>query len=258
MTSGWVFLVTFASTVGGMLLGTVLRALLPAAALNTETKEVVRLGVGLLATLSAVAISLMIASAKTSYDTQDAHFRQFSADVILTDQLLGQYGPAAVEIRKLMRIAVPAALDRIWREKAEGAPQNTAFSTGSVAEQIYSAIDALSPANDAQRLLKPRVEQAAADIARARLLMFAEVDSPIQRPFLLILVFWLTVIFISFSLFVEPGPVVLVAMLVFALSVASALFLVADLSRPFAGLMQISNEHLREALAPLNEGAARN
>jgi hypothetical protein len=251
MTSGWVFLVTFGSTVGGMLLGAVLRAWLPAAYLNSETKEVVRLGVGLLATLSAVAISLMIASAKTSYDTQDAHFRQFSADVILTDQLLGQYGSGAVDIRKLMRIAVPAALDRIWREKAEGA-QNTAFSTSSVAEQLYAAINALAPANDAQRLLKPRIEQAAGDIARARLLMFADVDSPIQRPFLLILVFWLTVIFISFSLFVEPGPVVLAAMLIFALSVASALFLVADLSRPFAGLMQISNEHLREALAPLN------
>ena len=82
--------------------------------------------------------------------------------------------------------------------------------------------------------------------------MFADVDTPIQRPFLLILVFWLTVIFISFSLFVEPGPLVLIAMLVFALSVASALFLVEDLSRPFVGLMQISNEHLREALAPLN------
>lgn len=252
MASGWVFLVTFASTVGGMLLGMVLRACLPAAYLNSETKEVVRLGVGLLATLSAVAISLMIASAKTSYDTQDAHFRQFSADVILTDQLLAQYGPEAVDIRKLMRIAVPAALDRIWHEKAVGAPQNNAFSASSVAEQIYGAIDALSPGNDAQRLLKPRIGQAAADIARARLLMFADVDTPIQRPFLLILVFWLTVIFVSFSLFAEPGPVVLAATLIFALSVSSALFLVADLSRPFAGLMQISNEHLRDALAPLN------
>ena len=251
MTSGWVFLVTFAATAGGMLLGMVLRAGLPAAYLNSETKEVVRLGVGLLATLSAVAISLMIASAKTSYDTQDAHFRQFSANIILTDQLLAQYGPEAVEIRKLMRIAVPAALDRIWREKAVGAQQN-AFSTSSVAEQIYDAIEALSPANDAQRLLKPRIEQAAADIARARLLMFADVDTPIMTPFLLILVFWLTVIFISFSLFVEPGAIVVIALLIFALSVASALFLVADLSRPFAGLMQISNEHLREALAPLN------
>jgi hypothetical protein len=65
-------------------------------------------------------------------------------------------------------------------------------------------------------------------------------------------VFWLTVIFVSFSLFIDPGPVIAVALVVFALSIASALFLVADLSRPFSGLMQISNEHLRDALAPLN------
>ena len=252
MTSGWVFLVTLAATLGGAVLGAVLRARLPAARLDTETRDVVRLGVGLLATLSAVAISLMIASAKTSYDTQDAHFRQFSADVILTDQLLAQYGPEAAGIRKLMRQAIPAALDRIWAEKAVGAPQGNAFTPSSAAEQIYDAIEALAPVSDAQRVLKPRIEQAAGEIARARLLMFADVDTPIQRPFLLILVFWLTVIFVSFSLFVEPGPVIAVALLVFALSISSALFLVADLSRPFAGLMQISNQNLRDALGPLN------
>jgi len=252
VTSSWVFLVTLAATLGGTVLGALLRRWLPAAHLNAETRDVVRLGTGLLATLSAVAISLMIASAKTSYDTQDAHFRQFSADVILTDQLLAQYGPEAIGIRKLMRQAVPAALDRIWAEKASGAPQNHAFTTSSAAEQIYSGIEALAPANDAQRQLKPRIEQASGDIARARLLMFADVDTPIQKPFLLILVFWLTVIFVSFSLFVDPGPVIAVALLVFALSISSALFLVADLSRPFAGLMQISNQNLRDAIGPLN------
>jgi hypothetical protein len=252
VTSGWVFLVTLVSTLGGAVLGVVLRRSLPMRHLSDETRDVVRLGAGLLATLSAVAISLMIASAKTSYDTQDAHFRQFSADVILTDQLLAQYGPEASGIRKLMRQAVPAALDRIWAEKAAGAPQGGAFTTSSAAEQIYTAIEGLTPANDAQRQLKPRIEQAAGEIARARLLMFADVDTPIQRPFLLILVFWLTVIFASFSLFVDPGPVLAVALLVFALSISSALFLVADLSRPFAGLMQISNQNLRDALGPLN------
>jgi hypothetical protein len=252
VTSGWVFLVTLAATLGGAVLGAVLRRWLPEAYLNTETRDVVRLGVGLLATLSAVAISLMIASAKTSYDTQDAHFRQFSADVILTDQLLAQYGPEAVGVRKLMRQAIPAALDRIWAEKAIGAPQGNAFTPSSAAEQVYDAIETLAPVSDVQRLLKPRIEQASNEIARARLLMFSDVDTPIQRPFLLIVVFWLTVIFVSFSLFVEPGPVVAVALLVCALSFASALFLVADLSHPFAGLMQISNQHLRDALAPLN------
>ena len=112
MTSGWVFLVTFASTMAGAGFGMVLRTRLPAAYLSPEIKEVVRLGAGLLSTLAAVVISLMIASAKSSYDTQDAHFRQLAAHIVLVDQLLAHYGPEAVEIRKLMRQAVPIATAR--------------------------------------------------------------------------------------------------------------------------------------------------
>ena len=235
----------------GVVFGMMLRARLPRGYLSAETKEVIRLGAGLLATLTAVVISLMIASAKASYDTQDAHFRQLATNLVLTDQLLAQYGVEAAGVRKLMRKAVPAAMDRIWREKATSSPQDTAFTANSLAEQLHYAIETLSPGNDAQRALKLRIVEASADIARARLLMFADSDKPIMTPFLLILIFWLTVIFTSFSLFVEPGALVGAALLIFALSVSSALFLVADLSQPFAGLMQISKEPLKNVLTPL-------
>lgn len=252
MTSGWIFLITFASTMAGVALGLTLRARLAPRYFSPETKEVVRLGAGLLATLAAVVISLMIASAKASYDAQDGHFRQLAAHLVLADQLLAQYGPEAIDVRKLMRQAVPAAMDRIWREKATSSPQNTAFTASSLAEQLHNAIETLSPVSDTQRALKSRIVEASGDIARTRLLMFADSDKPIMTPFLLILIVWLTVIFTSFSLFVEPGVIVGAALLIFALSVSSALFLVADLGQPFAGLMQISNVQLRDSLAPLN------
>jgi hypothetical protein len=236
---------------GGAALGMLLRVRLPARQLSPETRDVVRLGASLLATLAAVVISLMIASARSSYDTQDGHFRQLAAYLVETDQLLAQYGPEAIEVRILMRQAVPAAIDRIWREEAAGT-QDSAFTAASLAEQLYNAIDALSPANDAQRALKLRIAQASTEIARTRLLMFADSDKPVLTPFFLILIFWLTVIFTSFGLSVEPGAVAGIALLVFALSVASALFLVADLSQPFAGVMQIPKEQLRHTLAPLN------
>ena len=251
MTSGWTFLLSFASIVAGVVLGMTLRARLPANKFGHDTKEVIRLGAGLLATLAAVVISLMIASAKSSYDIQDAHFRQLAAYLVEADQLLAQYGPEATPVRRLMRQNVPAAMDRIWNEKAT-ASQNTAFTASSLAEQLYNAIEALSPVNDAQRSLKSRIVQASNDIARTRLLIFADGDKPILTPFLLILIVWLTVIFTSFGLFVEPGAVAWTALLVFALSVSSALFLVADLSQPFAGLMQISKDQLRHTLTPLN------
>jgi hypothetical protein len=250
LTSGWTFLLSFLSIVAGIMLGMTVRTRFPHR-VGHDTKEVIRLGAGLLATLAAVVISLLIASAKSSYDTQDSHFRQLSAYLVETDQLLAQYGPEAMAVRKLMRESVPAAMDRIWNEKAT-ALQNTAFTANSLAEQLHTAIDALSPVNDAQRALKSRIVQAGNEIARTRLLIYADGDKPILTPFLLILIVWLAVIFMSFGMFVEPGAVAWAALLVFALSVSSALFLVADLSQPFAGLMQISKEQLRDTLVSLN------
>lgn len=251
MTSGWTFLLSFTSIVAGIVLGMKLRARIPAPSLGRDTKEVIRLGTGLLATLAAVVISLLIASAKSSYDAQDAHFRLLAAHLVETDQLLAQYGPEAIPVRKLMRQNVPAAMDRIWNERAT-ASQGNAFTANSLAEQLHTAIEALSTANDAQRSLKLRIVQASNEIARTRLLIFADGDRPILTPFLLILIVWLTVIFASFGMFVEPGAVAWTALLVFALLISSALFLVADLSQPFAGLMQISKEQLRHTLAPLS------
>ena len=248
MTSGWIFLISVVALTAGVAFGMMLRDRLPKQHLD-GAKEVVRLGAGFLATLSAVLISLMITSAKSSYDTQDGHFRTLAAYLVETDQLLVQYGPETLQIRILMRQAVPAAIDRIWREKRAGA-QDSAF-TSALAEQIGGAIATLSPANDAQRALKRRIEAASDAIARTRLLMFADGEAAIPMPLLLILIFWLAVVFASYSLFAEPGRIVLAALLVFALSIWSALFLVADLSQPFLGLMQIPKEHLRHMLAPL-------
>lgn len=251
MTSGWIFLISLASTMAGAALGLTLRARLPPGYFSPDTREVIRLGAGFLATLSAVLISLMIASAKSSYDAQDTHFRQLAAYLVETDQLLVQYGPETTQVRIVMRQALPAAIDRIWREK-QSASQESAFTAASLAEQLNSEIATLSPANDAQRVLKRRIEQASTEIARTRLLMFADGQTAILTPFLLILIFWLAVVFASYSLFVEPGRVVIAALLVFAFSISSALFLVVDLSRPFVGLMQIPKEQLRHTLAPLN------
>ena len=251
MASGWIFLTSFIALVLGMTVGMGLRRHLAADCLDAPAKEVIRLGAGFLATLSAVLISLMIASAKDSYDSQNAHFRTLAAYLVETDQLLVQYGPEATEVRILMRQALPAAVDRIWREKQSGW-QDSAFTAASLAEQLGGTIAALSPKTDAQRALRRRLEEASKSIADTRLLMFADGETAIQAPFLLILMFWLAVVFAGYSLFVEPSRVVIAALLIFALSISSALFLVADLSQPFVGLMQIPKEQLRHALAPLN------
>jgi hypothetical protein len=132
-------------------------------------------------------------------------------------------------------------------ESTKGMP----FRATAVAEDAFGKIQELSPKTDAQRLLKDRAIQAATDVAQTRLLLFEHADNSIPMPFLAVLVFWLAVIFMSFSLFSRLTPINIGALLVFAISASAALFLILELSQPFVGLMQISSTPLRNALAPL-------
>ena len=182
----------------------------------------------------------MIASAKNTYDNQNSNIRQLGTNAVLVDQMLTKYGPEAKAARTLLREIIPSATARIWRENVAGKGGST-FVISETAERFYSAVEDLKPANAEQTSLKSRIIQITTDMGRTRLLVFTQADDAIPVPFFIVLVFWLVVIFASFSLFAEPSPIVVASTLLFALSVSSALFLIVDLSHPFQGLMQISN-----------------
>ena len=84
------------------------------------------------------------------------------------------------------------------------------------------------------------------------MLLFTQAGGSIPTPFLIILVFWLSAIFVSFTLFAQTNLVVMASLFLFALSFAGAIFLVLELDNPFAGLMGISSATLRNALVPLS------
>jgi hypothetical protein len=239
----------FVLTLGGILLGSLLRRALPKHHLSKDSQDVVRLGVGLIATLAALLLGLLIAAAKSSFDTQSTQVTQITADMIQLDRLLAQYGPEARPIRQQMRSVIGPFADQLWREKqASGA---TTFEANASAEQVYLAVQALSPQNDLQRSLQTRAAQISNDLAQTRLLLFAESGNVIPAPFLAILVLWLVIIFASFSLFSALNATVFICLSLFALSASCAIFLILELSQPFSGLMTISTEPLRHALGPL-------
>jgi hypothetical protein len=243
--SGIIFLLTL----GGIFLGTLLRRILPKHHLSEDAQNVVRLGVGLIATIAALLLGLLIAAAKGSFDTQNTQVKQITADLILLDNILAQYGPEACSIREQMRSTIGPFADQLWREKQAGV--TTPFESNAAAEKVYLEIQGLSPQNDLQRSLQSRAAQLSNDLVQARLLLFVESDSLIPTPFLAILAFWLVIIFASFSLFSPLNVTVFTCLSVFALSAACAIFLILELSRPFTGLLSISSAPLRNALGPL-------
>jgi hypothetical protein len=239
----------FVLTLGGILLGTLLRRALPEHHLSEDSQDVVRLGVGLIATISALVLGLLIAAAKTSFDTQSTQITQITADFILLDNLLAEYGPEARPIREQMRSIIGPLADRLWREKqvSTAAP----FELSGSSEKAYLAIQSLSPQNDLQRSLQARAAQLSTDLVQTRLILFAESSNVIPTPFLVILVLWIVIIFASFSLFADLNLTVFTCLSLFALSASCAIFLILELSQPFSGLMMISSEPLRNALGPL-------
>jgi hypothetical protein len=228
------------------MLGVFLRSVLPKDHMSPESKEAVRLGIGLVATMSAMVLGLLVSSAKSFYDAQNAELTQMSSKVVLLDRILAHYGPETKEARDVLRVAVVDNLDRLWpRERAR-----TAELEPPDAWALVDMIQALSPTDDRQRSLHAQALSMAIGIGQTRWLMY-EQRSSVSKPMLVIVVFWLGTIFLSVGLFAPSNATVIASFVVSTLSVSGAILLILDLYEPFRGVIQISSVFLRSALAHL-------
>jgi len=244
--------IAFACVLGGTFLGIFLRTRLPEEHLSESTKDVVRLGTGLVGTIAALVLGLLIASASSTFQTRNSQVEQLTADVVVLDQTLAQYGSETGSVRNLFRRVVSLMADRIWRENGSASRKVAQFESSAAALSLFDEILKLSPQNETQRSLQARALDTLQDLGKMRLLLFAEAAGmAIPVPFLVILIFWLAIIFASFSLFADNNATTVIVLCIFALSASAAIYLILELSQPFTGLMMISSEPLRNALAPL-------
>jgi hypothetical protein len=245
--------IVFACTFGGALAGMILRAVLPEHHVSQESKDVVKLGMGLIATLAALVLGLLIASAKSSFDAQRTGFQQLAANLVLLDRALARYGPETKDTRAALRRLVASTIERLWPENASMASGLDASPLTASGGKLIDQIRDLTPKNEGQRWAQSQALQLTTELARSRWLLIEQNESAIPTPFLVVVVFWLTVLFASFGLFSPWNSTVVATLLVCALSVAGAIFLIVDLDEPFGGLIQISSTPLRNALSQLGQ-----
>ena len=249
MISIKISLIVFACVFGGALLGILLHAVLPQHHLSAESKDIVKLGMGLAGTMAALVLGLLVASAKSSYDTQSAEVTQLTSNVALLDRILAHYGPETNESRDLLRETVTRVVSQIWAE--DGGSAGPASPRVAGGEVLYDKIQALSPKNDTQRALQSQALSIAMDTGKLRQLMFAQSSAAVSTPLLVVLVVWLTVIFISFGVFAPFNATVVSSLFISALSVSGAIFLILDMYTPYTGVIAISSAPLQTALAQL-------
>jgi hypothetical protein len=245
-----VSVIAFVCVFGGALLGVLLRVRLPKPHLSADSRDVVKLGMGAIATMTAIVLGLLVASAQGYYDTQSHEVIEMSARIVLLDRLLAHYGPEAKDARDQLRSTVAHTLARMWSKDSSQASRVAPTERGEV---VFDKIQELTPQDDAQRSLQDRALSLAMDIGQTHWLMFEQASISISTPLLVVVIFSLTIIFASFPLNVAPNATVIVTLLLCALAVSGTLFLILEMYSPYKGLIHIPSDPLRNALAHLGQ-----
>jgi hypothetical protein len=246
-------LIVFACTFGGVLLGMWLRTALPEHHLNNESRDTVKLGAGLIATMTALVLGLVTASAKSSFDTMSATVKTTAVDILTLDRFLARYGSETREIRGTLQDLIANRVDMIWPEGSSRPTVVDPLGTAATAEGISDRVRGLTPRDDSQRALQSPALALLESVLRTRWLVYSSGGSSVPLPFLVVLLFWLTLTFASFGLFAPRNATVITVLFVCALSVGGAVFLIAEMDGPFDGLLKASAEPMRYALAHLNQ-----
>jgi uncharacterized membrane protein (DUF485 family) len=244
-------LILFIVLVGVVLLGGRLRRLLPAEQLSAESKDAVKLALGLVATMTAILLGLLISSAKGAFDTTRTEVMQMAAKVTLLDRVLRLYGPEAMDARRALRDAIADGVRLTWPEKPRA--QVRLDPNEQMGDALYAAVHGLAPRDDTQRALKTEAATLMVQLAEFRALVQAQAVSSVSKPLLIALVIWLIVIFFGFSLLAPANATATLALVAGAFSVACAVLIILELDHPFAGMIRIPSEPMKNALAHLSK-----
>lgn len=253
MSSLAVACVMFGCVLGSTLVAMWVARRLPVDHLESESRDVVKLGLGVIATLTALVLGLLVAATKGTYDAQSGTVRELAAQVALLDRILARYGSETREARAQLRTLTQAALDLIW---PQGAASPLDFSGGeskSIGELLFDTVAALEPKTDAQRLLKSRALEIIVGLGHIRQRLVVNNDRSIPAPFLVVLGFWQACLFAGFGLLAPRNATTVTVLIVCMLSVSAAIFLVLELDRPFQGLVRVSDAPLRSIMSHMGE-----
>lgn len=247
MNSIEIALISFSCMVAGAGVGWFVRRILPGHHLSSDSRDVVKLGAGLIATQAALVVGLLVSSAKGSLDSTNSGLTQIGAKVILLDHVLGRYGPQATETRRQLRSALSNGIERLWPKDGRLPGGVSAAENSTEWATVGDSIHQLAPSNDAQVQLRAQANQIVSDLAQLRLVLLEQTHATLPPVFLIVLVCWFAVLFTVFALLTQFNPTVAAVMLVCAASVSGAIFLIYEMNRPLQGIVKASAAPLEAA-----------
>jgi hypothetical protein len=252
MNAIWISLVAFGCTMIAALAAIFIRARLPAHHLKGESQEFLKLVLGLIATITALVLGLLISSAHSNFDSQQGEVQKLSVDVYQIDRILDRFGAQAAEDRALLHDIVASDIERLWA-KDRGAAAYAPLSAQRQGQRLFEGIAGLPTNTKLELFGQSRALDLLASVAETRRLLAEQARGSLTRPFLVVLISWLVILFFGFGLFTRFNATVVAALAVGSLSVAGAIFLILEMNQPYGGWMQVSSAPLRDALAQMSQ-----
>ena len=245
MSATVIGLIAFVCVLGGTIIGLLLRKALPEHHLTGDSRDAVKMGSGLIATLSALVLGLLISSAKNSFDEMSSAITQSSAKLIMLDRTMTHYGPETQPIRQMLRNLLITRIEMFWPEHKVEIDGVAAFEKAPATMELVSdKLRELTPQNELQRAFQSEALQLCKEILQTRWLAIEQSQISLPPMFLVVLLFWLTILFGSIGLLAPANKTVLAVLVVCAMSVGGAIFLIEEMNTPLTGFVKVSSAPL--------------
>jgi hypothetical protein len=238
-------LIAFVCIFGASLAGLWLSKKLPERYLSEETHKIVQLTMSPVGLLAALVVGLLVTNAKTGLDTSRREIAQFSTSLRLLDREAVHFGSEAKPVRELLRAFTEEKIAQTWTETA--ASQDHSRSVRMLNE-IQDRLRAFAPQDDIGREARVSGLRMIDDLKQTSRLLALQKSSHTPQFFLIVVMFWLSVLAFSYAVFAPPNAAVVVAFAVAAFSTAAAVNLIVDMDHPFAGYIKVSPAPMHEAL----------
>jgi hypothetical protein len=242
-------LISFAAIFGGSLVGRFVARRLPGHHLSNETQSVVTVSVAVIGTLSALVLGLMITSANSSFSARADEVRELSLQLIRMDRNLRRYGPEAQDARAKLREWATAKTQQLFPEKDQPSPSSE--TTIAMLESVQDAVLALTPNDERQKYLRTLCVTLSSTLIQARWSLEQRRGHSIPVPFLVLLVFWLSIVFASFGLFGPANPTALITLFLCSIAVSGGITLIEELDNPLSGFIHVPADSMRKALVEI-------
>lgn len=242
-------LISFAAIFCSALLGIFAARALPEHHLSDETRTAVSVSAAVVGTLSALVLGLMISTASSTFSARSREVTALSVDLIRMNRMMQRYGPEANDVRAKLRIYATATMQEMFAALAK--PSQAGERTVRMMETTQDAILLLAPIDEKHRWLRSQTLTLSEGLLQARWLLAVQSGSDIPLPFLILLMFWLSIVFGSFGLFAPRNVTAVAVFCLCSMAVSGGITMIVDLDSPFSGLIRVSGEPMRQALAQI-------